>query len=390
VTSCLYWRLSRFYFAYYFFVGLFTPYWGLYLQDLKFDALQIGILLSLFQFSRIFAPNFWGWLADHTGQRTPWIKTTAFFGLLGFCGIFWADTFYLMFFTMMAMSIFTSSTLPLVESLTLSHLSASKGNNGYSRIRLWGSVGFIIAAFILGYLIDLYSIKTLIWSLLITQASIFILAFFIPEKKEEIIYHDKRSIFNVIKNPEVIAVLLCCGLMVSSHGLLYNFYSIFLKSNNYSSILIGSLWSIGVIFEIAIFILMPKILKKINLKKILLISLALGVLRFFLIGSFVNSIFVMVFAQILHAATFGSFHVASIQIIEYFFNRDHHARGQSLYNSITYGVGGAIGGLGGGLMINAYGASMTFMLSAILPLLGFFVIYFGLKNFPETTIKKIN
>ena len=137
----------------------------------------------------------------------------------------------------------------------------------------------------------------------------------------------------------------------------------------------------GLVF---IFILMPKILTKINLKKILLISLALAILRFFLIGSFVNNIYIIIFAQILHAATFGSFHVASIQIIEYFFNKDHHARGQSIYNSVTYGVGGAVGGIGGGLMINAYGANLTFMLSSLLPLLGFIVIYLGLKNYPDT------
>ena len=172
--------------------------------------------------------------------------------------------------------------------------------------------------------------------------------------------------------------------MVSSHGLLYNFYSIFLKSNDYSSFSIGLLWSIGVFFEIFMFLLMPKILNKINLKQILLISLALGVIRFFLIGAFVNSIYIIIFAQILHAATFGSFHVASIQIIEHFFNKDHHARGQSLYNSITYGVGGVVGGICGGFMIEAYGANTTFMLSALLPLLGFIVIYYGLKNFPVT------
>ena len=109
MTSTLHWRLSRFYFFYYFFVGLFTPYWGLYLQDLKFDAVEIGILLSLFHFSRIIAPNFWGWLADHTGQRAKWIRLSSFLGVLGFFSVFWADSYYLTFFTMMAISIFTSS-----------------------------------------------------------------------------------------------------------------------------------------------------------------------------------------------------------------------------------------------------------------------------------------
>jgi len=383
----LYWRLSRFYFFYYFFVGLFVPYWGLYLQSKSFTAFQIGILLSLFQISRIFAPNFWGWLADHTNKRARWIRLASFIGCLGYIGIFWADSFFLIFLVMMSMSLFTSSTIPLAESLTLSHIAST--NDSYSNIRLWGSVGFIIASFFLGILIDRYSVTILVWALLFTQLIILLLSFSIPDKKFELIGDTKRSIFNILKKPEVISLLIGCALMVSSHGLLYNFYSIFLKEQGYSSSLIGILWSIGVIFEIFIFILMPKILSKFNLKEVLLISLFLAVIRFFLIGNYVDILWILILAQILHAATFGSFHVASVELVSVHFNREHHSRGQSIYNSITYGLGGTIGGLGGGLMIDQYGAASTFMLSSILPLIGFIVIFFGLRNTYKTGIKNI-
>ena len=377
----LYWRLSRFYFFYYFFVGLFVPYWGLYLQSKSFTAFQIGILLSLFQISRIFAPNFWGWLADHTNKRARWIRLASFIGCLGYVGIFWADSFFLIFLVMMSMSLFTSSTIPLAESLTLSHIASTNGS--YSNIRLWGSVGFIIASFFLGILIDIYSVTILVWALLFTQLIILFLSFSIPDKKFELIGDTKRSIFKILKKPEVISLLIGCALMVSSHGLLYNFYSIFLKEQGYSSSLIGILWSIGVIFEIFIFILMPKILSKFNLKEVLLISLFLAVIRFFLIGNYVDILWILILAQMLHAATFGSFHVASVELVSVHFNREHHSRGQSIYNSITYGLGGTIGGLGGGLMIDQYGAASTFMFSSILPLIGFIVIFFGLRNAPK-------
>ena len=383
----LYWRLSRFYFFYYFFVGLFVPYWGLYLQSKSFTAFQIGILLSLFQISRIFAPNFWGWLADHTNKRARWIRLASFIGCLGYVGIFWADSFFLIFLVMMSMSLFTSSTIPLAESLTLSHLAST--NVSYSNIRLWGSVGFIIASFFLGILIDRYSVKILVWALLFTQLIILFLSFSIPDKKFELIGNTKRSIFKILKKPEVISLLIGCALMVSSHGLLYNFYSIFLKEQGYSSSLIGILWSTGVIFEIFIFILMPKILNKFNLKEVLLISLFLAVIRFFLIGNYVDTLWVLILAQILHAATFGSFHVASVELVSIHFNREHHSRGQSIYNSITYGLGGTIGGLGGGFMIDQYGAASTFMFSSILPLIGFIVIFFGLRNTTKASRKNI-
>ncbi|MBT7120357.1 MAG: MFS transporter [Nitrosomonadales bacterium] len=380
MTSFFYTRLSSFYFCYYFFVGLFVPYWGIYLKSLSFNALQIGTLLSLFQISRIFAPNLLGWIADRSGEYIKWIKISSFFGFIIFTGIFWSNTFISIFFIMMAMSIFTSSTLPLAESLTLTHLKANKADSKYSHIRLWGSIGFIVAAILLGIMIDSLGERSLIYALLITQLTIFFLAFILPDKKVTFIKNNKRPIWPILRRREVIVLLLSCALMVSSHGLLYNFYSIFLEQQGYSGTTIGLLWSVGVVFEILIFLLMPKILSNFTLKAVLLISLGFAVIRFFLIGAYVDSIIILVIAQIMHAATFGSFHVASIQLIAHFFYNEHQARGQSLYNSITYGIGGAIGGLGGGYMIQYSGMANTFMLSAILPFIGFLVLILGLKT----------
>ena len=373
----LYWRLSRFYFFYYFFVGAFVPYWGIYLQSQNFSPASIGILLSLFQISRIVAPNFWGWLADHTGHRVKWIKLTSLLGLIGFAGVFWAKGFFWIFLIMSALSLFTSSTLPLAESLTLAHLATTDGH--YSRIRLWGSIGLIAASLLLGYLIDLRGINILLWALLVAQAIIFYLSNTIPETQE--IHHEKNdlSIWKIIKTPSVVALLIGCSLMVSAHGVLYNFYSIYLKEHGYSGGTIGWLWAVGVICEILIFMLMPKILRRYSLKVILLMSLFLGVIRFILIGASPEHFYLLLIAQMFHAATFGSFHAASIEVIAYYFKGRNQARGQAIYNSVAYGIGGTVGGLGGGYLIQYLGGQIGFMVAAISPLVGFLVIWFGLK-----------
>ena len=373
----LHWRLSRFYFFYYFFVGSFVPYWGIYLQSENFSPSSIGILLSLFQISRIVAPNFWGWLADHTGHRVKWIKLTSFLGLIGFIGIFWAKGFFWIFLVMLALSLFTSSTLPLAESLTLAHLATTDGH--YSRIRLWGSIGFIVASLFLGYLIDLQGINILLWVLLIAQAIIFFLSNTIPETQDIQHKTNDLSIWKIIKTPSVIALLLGCTLMVSAHGVLYNFYSIYLKDHGYSSGTIGWLWAVGVICEILIFMAMPKILRRYSLKAILLMSLFLGVIRFILIGASPDHLYLLFIAQMFHAATFGSFHAASIEVIAYYFQGRNQTRGQAIYNSVAYGIGGTIGGLGGGYLIQYLGGQLGFMIAAISPLIGFVVIWFGLK-----------
>ena len=375
--SKLHQRLSRFYFVYYFFVGAFVPYWGLYLKSEQFTAADIGILMSLFQISRIFAPNFWGWLADHTGKRAQWIQLTAFLGLCGFTAVFWAHGFYWLFFVMAALSLFTSSTLPLAESLTLAHLATTNGH--YSQIRMWGSLGFIVASVILGYFIDFAGIRSLLWFLLIVQMVLLMLSRTLPDPKVVQHAHDQFSIWQVIKQPNVIALLVGCSLMVTAHGVLYNFYSIYLSDHGYSKGLIGLLWSVGVICEIGIFMLMPKIMQHYSLKTILLISLALAVFRFCLIGFAIDNIWLLVLAQTLHAATFGSFHAASVEVITQFFNGRHQAKGQAIYNSVAYGIGGTIGGVSGGYALQYLGGQKTFMLAAIFPLIGILVIGLGLK-----------
>ncbi len=370
-------RLSRFYFIYYFFVGAFVPYWGLYLQSEQFSAADIGILMSLFQISRIFAPNFWGWLADHTGKRAQWIRLTAFLGLCGFIAVFWAHGFFWMFFVMAALSLFTSSTLPLAESLTLAHLATTNGH--YSRIRMWGSLGFIVAAVILGFMIDSAGIASLLWFLLAVQVSLFVLSYTLPEPTVAPHEHDHFSIWQVIRQPNVIALLVGCSLMVTAHGVLYNFYSIYLSEHGYSKGTIGLLWSVGVICEIGIFMLMPKIMARFSLKAILLTSLVLAVIRFTLIGVSVDNLWMIILAQTLHAATFGSFHAASVEVVTQFFKGRHQAKGQAIYNSVAYGVGGAIGGIAGGYALQYLGGQQTFVLAAAFPLLGLAVIGFGLR-----------
>ena len=375
--SNLYWRLSRFYFSYYFFVGAFVPYWGLYLQSEHFSAADIGILMSLFQISRIFAPNFWGWLADHTGKRAQWIKLTSFLGLCGFMAVFWAHGFFWLFFVMAALSLFTSSTLPLAESLTLAHLATTNGH--YSRIRMWGSLGFVVASVVLGFVIDASDIKSILWFLLLVQMTLFALSYTLPDPKLVAHENDHFSIWQVIKHPNVIALLIGCSLMVTAHGVLYNFYSIYLSQHGYSKGTIGLLWAVGVVCEIGIFMLMPKIMNRYSLKTILITSLALAVLRFSLIGAAIDHLWLLILAQSLHAATFGSFHAASVEVITQFFKGRHQAKGQAIYNSVAYGIGGTIGGISGGYALQYLGGQQTFMLAAIFPLIGLIVIGVGLK-----------
>ncbi len=377
MSHALHHTLSRFYFIYYFFVGAFVPYWGLYLTAESFSPADIGVLMSLFQLSRIIAPNLWGWLADHTRQRVRWIRTTACLGLIGFILIFWAHDFTSMFVVMIALSLFTSSTLPLSESLVLAHLASTNGH--YSKIRLWGSWGFMVASIVLGFLTDWLGIRSLLWFILAVQCVLFGLTWRLPEAHVPPHAHDQFSVWQILRQPTVFSLLIGCAMMVTAHGLMYNFYSIYLTQHGYSKATIGCLWSLGVLCEIGIFIKMPWIMARFKLKTILLSSLAIGVLRFALMGLVPEQWGWLLLAQTLHAFTFGSFHAASVEVVTQYFNGRHQAKGQAIYNSVAYGIGGALGGLLGGFALQSLGGQWTFTLAALFPLAGAIIIAWGLR-----------
>lgn len=363
-----YWRLSGFYFFHFAFIGAFAPYWSLYLKSLSFGAFQIGVLMSLLHVTRIFAPAAWGWLADHTGKRLLIVRSAAIAGLISYCAVFFGQSFTWLFVTMALMSFFWSASLPLIEATTLSYLGESTAK--YGRIRVWGSIGFIFAVTSVGYLLDSTDIASLLWAVLGFKLGIVIFSRQIPEG--EIVVHaaDSQSIRQIFKRPEVLAFFAACLLMALAHGPYYTFYSIYLVEHGYSKSMVGWLWAIGVICEIGIFFLMPQLMHRFRLKQIMVFSLSCAIVRFLMIGWGVDWPVIILLAQLLHAATYGAHHATAMMFVHRFFRGRHQGKGQALYTSLTFGIGGTIGGIFSGYAWESLGPGLTFTVSAVAVLLG--------------------
>jgi PPP family 3-phenylpropionic acid transporter len=147
-----------------------------------------------------------------------------------------------------------------------------------------------------------------------------------------------------LRKPAVLAFFAVSFFLQLSHGPYYTFFSIYLEAQAYSRTLIGGLWSLGVIAEVLLFLFMHRVLASFSLRVIVLWSLGLSALRWLLIAYFVEYPAVLVLAQCLHAASFGSFHAAGIEIIRHWFT-GHHGQGMALYSGLSFGLGGACGAL---------------------------------------------
>jgi PPP family 3-phenylpropionic acid transporter len=167
--------------------------------------------------------------------------------------------------------------------------------------------------------------------------------------------------------------------MQVSHGPYYTFYSIFLESHGYSKTVIGLLWAFAVVCEIAVFLLMPRILASTALRTVLLASFLLAAARWLLIGFFPDELAILVLAQVLHAATFGTFHAAGMQMVYRFFTGRHQHRGQAIYSTASFGIGGAVGSFYSGHAWATLGPAMTFSIAAASAGLAFLISYFLFK-----------
>lgn len=355
-------NLSAFYFFYFAYLGAFAPFFALYLTSVGMTAVEIGVLMALPQLTRILAPHLWGWLADHTGRRIGVVRISGAAGMIAFLGVFTGDSFALLFVVLFAMMFFWSAALPLVEATTLSKLGDDTAR--YGRIRVWGSVGFIAAVVAVGYLIDATGAHSVLWVIAGLMAGMLLLSFTLAEARPEPHESDDLPVWQIVRKPAVLALIGASALMAAAHGPYYTFYTIHLVDHGYSKSAAGWLWALGVICEIGIFIWMSRLYRAFTLRSILIASTLLAALRFVVIGWGADSIVLLLAAQTLHAASFGSFHAAAIGVVHKLFRGRHQARGQAIYGSLAYGLGGTAGGLASGYAWGGLGPALTFTLAA--------------------------
>jgi PPP family 3-phenylpropionic acid transporter len=373
----IYWRLSGFYFCYFVSLGVLVPYWSLYLKSAGLGVAEIGELIAILMASKLVAPNVWGWLADHTGHRMTIIRLASLLAVVTFCGVFLGSGFWWLALVMSTFGFFWNAALPQFEATTMNHLGEE--SHRYSGIRLWGSVGFILAVVSLGPVLDRYGAGCLPAILAVVFLLIWLSSLTVPESAAGHLPLDQEPIRRVLQRPEVFSLLLVCFLVQASHGPYYTFYTLYLEQYGYHTSQIGQLWALGVVAEIVVFLFMPRLLSRYRPHRLLLVAVALTSLRWVLIASLVEHPAVVILAQTLHGASFGLYHAVAIFLIHSLFTGIHQGRGQALYSSLSFGAGGALGSVASGYLWRGLGPQAMFLLAAVTALLAVLVVAIGVR-----------
>ena len=335
-SSLLFWKLAAFYAAYFLAFGIYMPYWPLWLDSIGLNPIEIGwILAGTFWIKVIVQPAVTQFV-DKKCQTRFLTTTLMFLSCIGFCFIAGVDTFWPVLIIGIATAACYQPVLPVMESVVLRH--TNKTDLDYGKIRLWGSVTFIIGTTVAGWLIAQTSTSNFIWILISAMALVAISCAIAPNQEVK----ERRSIqkskpWTIIVTKPFIIFIVSAGLIQISHSVLYGFGTLHWRNLGHSETTIGLFWSIGVLAEIALFALAGKFKDKLGPLTLLTAAALAGVIRWLLLAVLENDVALFV-TQILHCFTFGAAHLGAMTFLSKTIPNDVFATGQGIYYTLVGGV----------------------------------------------------
>lgn len=358
--------LSAGYFAH---IGFFNPYLPLWLKESGYGLLAISLLTSMQSASRLFAPYLWGWLSDHTGQRVFWLRYCATVSLLVSFALWvhWGPVG--LFVVLLLLFTHTSGMMPLSEA-ALAQAVSHQGAGGfdahrYGRIRLWGSLGFLVTVLLAGAWFERHGLGSFpLWSgvtLLAAVASVWAMT---DQREPVVVRHERLRIWPLLRRPAVAWFFAAGFFHVLSHIFIYIFFSLFLDELGYSKSSIGLLWAVAVVVEIAWFFTQGRWLPKLPLARWLLLVSVVMTVRMAFTAAAADHWWVLLTAQLVHALTFAAHHSVCMAQLTRYFPGQLLGRGQALYAVICYGASGVFGGVLGGVVSQHWGVGAVFWLAS--------------------------
>ncbi|NKI75874.1 3-phenylpropionate MFS transporter [Dickeya sp. CFBP 2040] len=340
VLQSTYW-LALGYFTYFFSYGVFLPFWGGWLKGEGLSAEAIGILLGTGLVSRFVGNLFITPLVNDPARLITVLRGLALLSVLTFAGFWLGSAWLWLMLVMVGFNLFFAPLIPLTDALAATWQKQFPLD--YGRVRLWGSIAFVIGSALTGQLATFWGHQaisaTLAAALLSMLLSMALKPHVMPASATR---HPTQTTATpwlvLLREPAVWRFLLCVSLLQGAHAAYYGFSVIYWQQSGYSAAVIGYLWSLGVVAEIVIFALSKRLFGHWRASSLLMLSTLCSVVRWSLMGATVSLPWLIVM-QILHCGTFTVCHLAAMRFISSRHDADV-LRLQAAYSALS--TGGAI------------------------------------------------
>ncbi|EAS9109450.1 3-phenylpropionate MFS transporter [Salmonella enterica] len=307
--------LALSYFTYFFSYGIFLPFWSVWLKGLGLTPETIGLLLGVGLVARFLGSLF---IAPRVSDPSRLISALRVLALLTlvFALAFWAGTHVAwLMVVMVGFNLFFSPLVPLSDALA--NTWQKQIILDYGRVRLWGSIAFVIGSALTGKLVSLYDYQAILALLTLGVASMLLGMLLLPSVPPQGESRQQESAGWPAWRTLVAQswrFLTCVCLLQGAHAAYYGFSAIYWQGAGYSASAVGYLWSLGVVAEVIIFALSKKLFRRFSARDLLLLSAVCGVVRWGLMG-WSTALPWLIVIQILHCGTFTVCHLAAMRYI---------------------------------------------------------------------------
>jgi PPP family 3-phenylpropionic acid transporter len=355
--------LAGFYFLYYGVIGIFLPFIPAYLRALGLSMTQVGALLALVPLLGLITPPIAGRIADRTGHPERVLRAVSVGAMLGFAPLLIARSFPALVLSLGAYAAFVACAVPLVDTLTLRHVAREGGS--YSHVRLFGSAGFVLASASFGAFSRDIGIETVVVAL----ALLALLAAWssrIPPSPT--VPPASEAPFTPSLDLGLFLAATCLHWIACApyHGT----FALLVSGRGLKPWVVGTSAAAGVVAEILVMAAYPRLTARLPPRRALRIAFLASAVRWWLTAR-ATSPAAFVSLCLLHGLTFGAYYIAAVQFVASRVPDAARARGQAIFASVTFGLGGLLGYLASGALFDAVGGPRLFELAAGLELVAF-------------------
>lgn len=361
-------------------LGVLVPYLGIFLDGRGFSSADIGELFAVITLARILGPGLWAGVADKTGNAIGVMRLGCFLTVLTFSSVFYFDSFWGLTLSFGLMMMFWTAVLPQLEVITMNSVVNTKAT--YGQVRLWGSVGFICLTVLVGKALDIFSTETPVHVSIGVLALLFVSTLFINAPVQKAAQESAvGSIWTFAKQKPFAVFIFASACLQISFGAYYGFFALYMRDLGYSGQQTGVFIALGVLAEVGIFILARRLISQFGVWNLLFASLALTALRWYAMAAFADHLVVIVLSQLIHALSFGLTHAVSVHFIHQYLPKAYQSRGQAVYISVAFGLGGAFGNyMAGQQWSQGTNAYETFVTAAVFSALGAMSLFLCAKR----------
>jgi PPP family 3-phenylpropionic acid transporter len=359
--------ISLFYFTYLGALGIFWPYFSLYLRSVGLGPAEVTQVMALYPVMGLVAPPLFGLVSDARRARGWMLRIVSAVTLIGFAAFFVAGSHRLALY--LSLGLFAFCRAPILPLTDASAFEAARRYGGsYGRMRVWGSVGFLIAALITGALVDARGQAMVLPATCVSLGLAAGASWLMPAPPPEARPQAFAATLRLLRMPDLWWLLAAAMLGQLATAAYDAGFSMHLRALGHPSRFVGIAWAVGVGAEVVFMMTQGALFRRVQPSSAFAFALGTATVRWALL-SYVTSSTVILILQPLHAITFGCFYTAGVTLMRDRGGADAPAAAQGLYAS-ALGLGSMIGMWATGRLLEQGGGTLVYRCAAAAALLG--------------------